>query len=523
MPEYLHPGVYVSEISSGSHVIQAASTSTACFMGEAVMGRPFAPTLVTSFSEFERTFGGIVRRSGQTQRDMPLAVQHFFLNGGTGAYIVRTIDPSDKSVHSTGKLGKLIPINAKGRGIWGDSIRLTLVQSKVFEGRATLLVYQQGSDPTKDPALVEQYPAIGFDPEQDKFYADIINRDSELIEVTPNTTAGQPRYWEGKLSQLGLEAPDETSQPETTAALSGGSDGVAELALSQDAFEAAMTSIEDNDEISILATPGILDLGIISYVIGAIDNDKRRDMIYIVDGSGDQHNAIEGGYDAVQRMREGISPKSSYAALYWPWLEVPDPYTSLPRATRFAPPSGFIAGLYAKTDNERGVHKAPAGTAGGLAGAVGLAQSISDAEQDLLNPVGINAIRQFADAGIVCWGTRTLSVDTQPEYMYVPIRRLAIMLRKSLYAGTQWAVFEPYDEPLWASLRSNIEAFLSIQFRAGAFQGSKPEDAYFVVCDKTNNPQASIDAGQINVLVGYCPLKPAEFVIIKLQQIRKDS
>jgi len=174
--------------------------------------------------------------------------------------------------------------------------------------------------------------------------------------------------------------------------------------------------------------------------------------------------------------------------------------------------------MYARIDARRGVWKAPAGTEANLGGAIGLAANITDTEQDFLNPIGVNVIRSFPASGIVIWGARTLATRSDPEYRYVPVRRTAIFLEQSLYSGIQWSVFEPNDEVLWASLRLNITAFLLLQFRAGAFQGKTPSEAFFVKCDSSTTTQADIDAGIVNILVGFAPLKPAEFVVLRLSQ-----
>jgi phage tail sheath protein FI len=205
-----------------------------------------------------------------------------------------------------------------------------------------------------------------------------------------------------------------------------------------------------------------------------------------------------------------------YGAIYFPWLWSVDPIGTGRNPRILLPPSGFLAGIYARTDNSRGVFKAPAGTEAGTAGAIAVATTVSDAEQDRLNPIKVNVIRTVPGSGIVVWGTRTIGSDA--EWRYIPVRRMAIFLRTSIYYGIQWAVFEPNDEPLWASLRLNIRAFMLTQFRAGAFQGSKPDDAFFVKCDSDTTTQADIDNGVVNILVGFAPLKPAEFVVLRLQQ-----
>ena len=205
-----------------------------------------------------------------------------------------------------------------------------------------------------------------------------------------------------------------------------------------------------------------------------------------------------------------------YGAIYFPWVLAPDPIGVGRNPKILLPPSGFLAGLYARIDNSRGVFKAPAGTEAGLSGALGTATDVSDTEQDRLNPVSVNVIRTVPGSGFVVWGTRTIGNDA--SWRYIPVRRMAIFLRVSIYYGIQWAVFEPNDEALWASLRLNIRAFMLTQFRAGAFQGSKPDDAFFVKCDSSTTTQQDIDNGVVNILVGFAPLKPAEFVVLKLSQ-----
>ncbi|GAA2834775.1 phage tail sheath subtilisin-like domain-containing protein [Kitasatospora sp. CM 4170] len=211
-----------------------------------------------------------------------------------------------------------------------------------------------------------------------------------------------------------------------------------------------------------------------------------------------------------------LSTPSDYGAAYYPWLRVSDPIGKGRNPTIAVPPSGAVAGLYARIDNSRGVFKAPAGTEAGLAGAIGLCDDLQDADQDVLNPVGLNALRRFPGYGIVAWGARTSATDA--AWRYIPVRRTAIFLRASIHRGIQWAVFEPNDEPLWSQLRLNVRAFMLTQFRAGAFQGATPAEAFFVACDATTTTQQDIDNGVVNLHVGFAPLKPAEFVVFTLSQ-----
>ena len=212
-------------------------------------------------------------------------------------------------------------------------------------------------------------------------------------------------------------------------------------------------------------------------------------------------------------------PKSDHAAVYFPWTFVADPLKN--GKARLTPPGGTMAGLYARTDGSRGIWKAPAGTDANLSGVQSMAVPLTDGENGSLNPLGVNCLRTFPVYGAVSWGARTLRGADQmaSEYKYVPVRRLALYIEESLYRGTQWVVFEPNDEPLWAQIRLNIGAFMNGLFRQGAFQGSSPRDAYLVKCDRETTTQDDINRGVVNILVGFAPLKPAEFVVISIQQL----
>jgi phage tail sheath protein FI len=207
------------------------------------------------------------------------------------------------------------------------------------------------------------------------------------------------------------------------------------------------------------------------------------------------------------------------AALYFPTLNEADPLRN--GNAGFVAPSGAIAGVYARTDATRGVWKAPAGVDATLNGTQGLSVNLTDAENGVLNPVAINCLRSFTSAGQVVWGARTLAGADQLEddYKYVPVRRLALYIEESLYRGTQWVVFEPNDEPLWGQIRTSVGSFLQQLFVQGAFQGSSRQNAYFVKCDSETTSQNDINLGIVNIIVGFAPLKPAEFVVIQIQQL----
>jgi phage tail sheath protein FI len=278
------------------------------------------------------------------------------------------------------------------------------------------------------------------------------------------------------------------------------------------------------NDVNILAIPGQGSDLVISGAMAYCKNRPLQDAFFVADlgilgpDLARTPGAIPSGNDKneAREFVRSLSTPNDYGAIYYPWIRVADPIGRGRNPMIALPPSGFVAGLYARIDNSRGVFKAPAGTEAGLSGALGLTENIQDTDQDTLNPIGLNVIRRFPGYGIVTWGTRTLSTDA--AWRYVPVRRTAIFLRVSIYRGIQWAVFEPNDAPLWAELRLNITAFMLTQFRAGAFQGSTPADAFFVKCDSSTTTQQDIDNGVVNILVGFAPLKPAEFVILKLSQ-----
>lgn len=271
-------------------------------------------------------------------------------------------------------------------------------------------------------------------------------------------------------------------------------------------------ALESVDIFNLLCLPGVTDSGIL---MDAGSYCKERRAFMIVDAPASKNEPAD-MYDAA---RSTALPKTDYAAVYYPWLKIADPLQNGKQVLQ--PPCGTIAGLYARTDSSRGVWKAPAGTDATLTGVQAVAYALTDLENGTLNPLGVNCIRVLPVYGAVAWGARTLrgADEMASEWKYVPIRRLALFIEESLYRGTQWVVFEPNDEPLWSQIRLNVGAFMHNLFRQGAFQGVSPKDAYFVKCDKETTTQNDINSGIVNIVVGFAPLKPAEFVIISLQQM----
>jgi phage tail sheath protein FI len=262
-----------------------------------------------------------------------------------------------------------------------------------------------------------------------------------------------------------------------------------------------LKAFDDLDDINVIAAPGQTDPAIQDAVLSHCENARYRFAIL------DSPEVIEkGGVDKLVKPRD-----SKYGAYYFPWLEVYDPY----KGNVFMPPSGYMAGVYARSDAERGVHKAPANEI--VRGALGLKYGITKGEQDLLNPKGINCIRSFPNRGIRVWGARTVSSDA--SWRYINVRRLFNMVEQSIEIGTQWAVFEPNDHRLWKRVSRDITAFLLRLWRQGALFGKTPEEAFYVKCDEETNPAEVVDAGQLIVEVGMCPVKPAEFVVFRIGQM----
>jgi phage tail sheath protein FI len=308
-----------------------------------------------------------------------------------------------------------------------------------------------------------------------------------------------------------------TSSVGRDAALEGGQeldfneDDALDVYIGSRSDRAGIYALESIPIFNILCLPGVTHPTILSEV--AVYCQERRAFLIAdpkLNLKPDQMASSVSGTDL---------PKSDSAAVYYPWIRIGDPLRG--GKPRSSAPCGTVAGVFARTDAARGVWKAPAGTDATLAGVLDLDYPLTDPENGLLNPLGVNALRIFPVFGAISWGARTLRGADQlaSDYKYVPVRRLALFIEQSLYLGTQWAVFEPNDEPLWAQLRLAIGSFMQDLFRQGAFQGKTPSEAYFVKSDKETTTQNDINLGIVNVLVGFAPLKPAEFVVLRIQQL----
>jgi hypothetical protein len=335
--------------------------------------------------------------------------------------------------------------------------------------------------------------------------------DAAIDLLLGDANDGSERTGQESLNLLLSGAADEVS-------LDGGSNGAPP---DKAAYDAVFSMFEKYRDINMICLPGqtwntTAEQAVIDAAVAHAEKMKSR-MVIIDPPAGTELKTEKSVTDL------GFKPKT-YSVVYYPWARVANPFYNAETnpgvpTTLLVGPSAFAAGIWAKTDGKRGVWKAPAGVETALLGVAGLQYPVEDGEQDSLNPLGINCLRQIPGFGPVIWGTRTLATKADPEWRYVPVRRTAIMIEQSIFNGIQWAVFEPNNHNLWASLRGNIGSFMDGLFRAGAFQGEKASDAYFVRCGLGDTmTQGDIDRGQVIVIVGFAPLKPAEFVIVRIQQ-----
>ena len=495
MPATLsYPGVYIEEVSSGVRTITGVPTSIALFLGWTAKGPTDKARRLTSFTDYARNYGGLDRRTL-----LGHSLKHFFDNGGADAYVLRIADP-DAAVANV-EVGDLL-IEATSPGEWANEYRVRITERADDTTRFKLEVI---SHPSDDTAVAEVFEDLSMDESDRRFIESVINDRSSVIIVTAN---GDTTPANGTLVDL------DGTQAGTDGAMWGPEDADFRAAVLA-AFERGAVA-DRLDLFNIVCVPGLTN----ANTIGNLQTHcKQRRAFLIVDSD---ENATVANMEDINALQGLTGTDASYSALYYPWVRAADPLAA--GALRNFPPSGFVAGIYARTDGQRGVWKAPAGSEAGIAGAASLTVVMSDAENGQLNPRGINCLRTLPVFDSVVWGARTLHGhnDRASEWKYVPVRRMALFLEESLYRGTQWVVFEPNDEPLWAQIRLNIGAFMQNLFRQGAFQGRSPREAYFVKCDRETTTQNDINLGIVNIHVGFAPLKPAEFVVIRLQQIAGD-
>jgi phage tail sheath protein FI len=559
-----YPGIYIQELPSSAHTITAAPTNIAVFIGythplktsQEIAG---IPQQIFGFTDYQRAFGGYLRStlySGQSSSfaDMATAVNQFFLNGGTEAYVVGLLpdnlpSPPTKSygtvvftarevTDATFQLSISVTLNPPTVAsppassitadvvlTYGPSLQANaggaLLPGTVTETYRRVSLTPNAADGTPDPNFIERRIGTAADHPTLGTPANFV---SNLVTVAAGPTPAWPTT---------ISAP----QPEYFASL----------------FPAAVTNIfNPNDYTAVMAEDSPLDKlavfnlmvlpgiaanpaapGGITVLSTALTFCERKLAFLIMDppqsATADSSSTLAFPANPIANLVTFV-PKSTNGALYFPYLQSPDPLTGsatnpITGAVNEIPPAATVAGIYAATDVARGVWKAPAGFQATTSNTTGVVTrgSMTDNRQGVLNPLGINCLRDFANIGTVVFGSRTLVTLTEQQWRYVPVRRMALFLEQSLLASLKWVVFEPNADPLWSAIRLSINAFMLGLFNQGAFQGTTPSQAFLVQCDSQTTTQADIDNGIVNIIVGFAPLLPAEFVIISIAQLAGQS
>lgn len=570
MAEYLAPGVYVEEFDSGVKAMEGVGTSTAGFVGLAekgpVTGRP---VLLTSFAEYQRRFGGYLSELEYgPYRFLPNAVEQFFTNGGSTCYVMR-VAPEDAATAKSAD--GPVTLTARDPGAWANTMQVFF--TRAVRARTQVLAVQEGVGgkqyQLKNPAGFRVGDVVAYREGEQVTYQKVTAVNGSLVtfdaalpdsavdtDLVPQRTleacgvdmdvrcGGQEERYSGcslnpmapdhlvaaleksnmvtmelkvedkaddLLVLLGGKAEDQDLRVELSGGLNGTMDQVnAGVFNGTDGGPGKRSGIEAFQEItdvSIMAVPGVTDPNVQAKLIAHCENLTSRFAVLdapLACTGVDELNVHRSAYD------------TTYAALYAPWVQVYDP---LLKRSAFLPPSGSVCGIYARTDIERGVHKAPANEI--VKGCTGLSVSYNEAEQGKLNPNGVNLIRTIPGQGIRVWGARTCSSDG--NWKYVNVRRLFIFLEESIRANTGWVVFEPNDEALWSRVKGTISLFLETQRRTGALMGSTPEQAYYVNVGTSTMTQDDILNGRLICEIGVAPVRPAEFVIFRITQITQSA
>ncbi len=557
-----YPGVYIEEVQSSVHTIVGVPTSVAAFVGYAARGLVDTPVQVNSWADYQRAFGGLDPSS-----PMSYAASLFFMNGGNSARIVRA-SATDKSgapakiaippaaAPAAGAVPAPLILAATSPGTWGNQLTVTVDTDNLRTlGLFNLTITDGGSGAVESytglsvSAIPAGTPGTGI--------ATAL-ASSALMNVDPTSAATQPPEagtynWAGPVPAAETAPAGGTTAGGTTAGgttaggtTAGGTTAGGTTATTPPAGASKGADINSDS----LAVPGdqAAKTGIYALLQADIFNILCLPTNPAVQTYPASTLSLVAEFCAQQRAMLLVDPPTTWsqgtltfetvsgtspagpntiaisgsytanAAIYYPNLQFADPVTN---TTVPLGPCGAVAGVWASTDDARGVWKAPAGTAAALTGISDLSVPINDSESGVLNPIAVNCLRTLPLIGPVSWGARTAAGadELASQWKYIPVRRTALFIEESIRRGTQWAVFEPNDEPLWSSVRLNIGAFMNSLFKQGAFQGSTPAEAYLVQCDADNNPQSSINLGILNILVGFQPLVPAEFVIIQIEQL----
>ncbi|WP_328617042.1 phage tail sheath subtilisin-like domain-containing protein [Amycolatopsis sp. NBC_00355] len=498
-----YPGVYVAEVPSGTRSITGVATSVTAFVGPTTRGPVHQAVTVDSYAGYERTFGGLGTPVG-------FAVRDYFANGGGQAVVVRVVSATAETAEfhqaglPTGQTG--LVLRAADPGPWADRLRID-VDHDVVDPTSTTLFNLTVTDPATSKQEAYRNLTTTAGP---RFVVDVLAAGSALVRVVPpagDTAIPRPLV-------TGPDTAFAVATPTSVGAALGKDDYDGEGFADR---HHGIRALDLADPFTLLCVPPTDPAKAVdAKVMGAAAQlCVRRRAVLIVDLPG---GVAPAGVPNALAAAGVTGEAARNAAVFYPKLLQRDP-TADGRSGEFAS-CGAVAGVIARTDATRGVWKAPAGVDAALAGGTSLAVTLTDEENGRLNALGVNCLRAFPGTGPVVWGARTMRGSDQlgDEYKYLPVRRLALYLESSLFRGTQWAVFEPNDEPLWSQLRLAIGSFMQGLFRQGAFQGTTPAEAFFVRCDKDTTTPDDVAAGRVNVLVGFAPVRPAEFVVLQIQQ-----
>jgi phage tail sheath protein FI len=553
-----YPGVYVQEIPSGVRTITGVATSITAFVGRAARGPTDQAVVLTNFGDFEANLGGLWNDNA-----LGFAVRDFFLNGGATAIVVRLYN-ADPAVGSRAALTVgALKFVAANEGTWGVKLRVTVDQTNTTDAVAKSLGVAGKADlfnlTVTDTATRRSERYLNLTVKDSPRRVDkVLEAESALLaysgSVDPKAVIAPGKdvlsLAEDKLAAARAALADKQNLSpgaDTTAEKAAVDAAAAELDAAIDKAKAAVSdglwltvatflppngeadkkglfALEQVDLFNLLCIPPYhapvdpIDVDPNLIASAAAYCERRRAML-LVDSPKNWTKLATATKEFTDPNNDTVGTRSANAALFFPRLRYPNPLRN--NQIEVFSAVGAVAGIFARTDSSRGVWKAPAGTEATLVAVPQLSVPLTDPENGQLNPLGVNCLRAFPINGRVVWGARTLRGADQlaDEFKYIPVRRTALFIEESLFRGLKFAVFEPNDEPLWAQIRLNVGAFMHDLFRQGAFQGASPRDAYFVKCDKETTTQTDINLGIVNVVVGFAPLKPAEFVIITLQQI----
>jgi len=502
----LTPGVYVEEIPAQSKPIEGVSTSVAAFVGLAPGGPINTPMRISNWTQFARLYGDPANPDNGPFMEggyLAHAVYGFFANGGSLAWIVR-VGKEDGAPTAQAALPAATDASVE---------TFRALAQKGVDGSIAVEIEEENPGGEKADATYKVTVSSG--PEREEYEGLTLKKGRNNIVTKVNASSKLI-----KLEETGASVPEELRVPATGKySLSVPSMPAGEIEAGDFEGDVAkrrgMGSLAALQEVSMVVMPDLMALG--KNGDGDVQiRDLQGKMIAHCENMGERMAILDSPpdllpQDILEWRMETAGYDSKFATLYYPWIEVMDPISKRPM---MVPPSGHVAGIWARTDSTRGVHKAPANEV--VMGANGLGFQITGGEQGALNKVGINCIRSFPGRGIRVWGARTISSD--PEWRYLNVRRLFNFISESIMDGTQWAVFEPNDQRLWTSLQVSASNFLTRVWRDGALFGANPGEAFYVKCDAETNPPDMVEAGQVTVEIGIAPVKPAEFVVFRISQ-----